>query len=71
MKKFNNYQSVGLVFIAIYLIINYSNVLPDALKGFCFGIGISFMLIGAYAQKHDISEFRNNKIKFFKKLIGR
>ena len=71
MKKLNNYQSLGLLFIVISLISTRFGLLHNIVEGFCVGIGIVLILIGMVANKHDISKFRNYKMNFFKRGIGK
>ena len=71
MKKFNIYHSLGLLFISINLISVQFTLLPDFIEGFCVGIGIVLVFIGMYAYNHDISKFRNNKINFLKRCLGK
>ncbi|MFA6941977.1 MAG: hypothetical protein WCQ54_13525 [Clostridiaceae bacterium] len=69
MKKFNNYQKIGLLLIAINLSSNQFSILPDILNGFCLGAGTALLLIGMYACNHDISTIRNYKINLIKRCF--
>lgn len=71
LKKLNNFICIGLIFNGVYLVSNHFRVIPDFIKGLCAGIGISFILLGAYAEKHDISKLRNYKKALLNKALKR
>ncbi|MED1206101.1 hypothetical protein [Heyndrickxia acidicola] len=64
MKGSKKFFHIGLVIIAIMLLLHlYVIHLPDFIEGFMLGSGIALELIGIYTIKHDISKFRNFKMK--------
>ncbi|NRD79023.1 hypothetical protein HPT25_16805 [Bacillus sp. BRMEA1] len=70
MKGSHKFFRIGLVIIAIMLLLHlYSIHLPDFIEGLMLGSGIALELIGVYAMKHDISKFRNFKMKLLKKVF--
>lgn len=71
MKKLNKYLCIGLFFNGLFLTSNQFRVFPEFLKGLCAGIGLCFIFLGAYAEKHDISKLQNYKKALFKKVLGR
>lgn len=54
MKKLNNYISLGLLFICIFLLGNCTNLLPEFIKGFCVSLGIALIFVGIYYEKNSI-----------------
>ena len=70
MKKINNYLAFGLFFNGIFLLGNRLDIFPEFIKGVCAGAGISLIILGSYAQTHDISKLRNFKKKFDYKETG-
>lgn len=71
LKKFNNYHSFGMIFIAIYLFSIHNDLLPGILEGLCSGLGITLTFVGMYAYNHDISNLRKHKVNFLKKCFGK
>jgi hypothetical protein len=68
VKGFYNYLRIGLAIIAIMIFLHlYAIHLPDFIEGLMFGCGIALEIIGIYAMKHDLSKFRNFKMKLVKK----
>lgn len=71
MKKFNNYINFGLLFNGIFLMGNYTNLLPEFIKGLCVGLGLTLIFIGMYSEKHDISKLKNYKKDILNKLLSK
>jgi hypothetical protein len=71
MKKFNNYVNFGLFFNGIWIISNRFNLLPDLIQGLCAGLGLVLILIGMYAENHEISKLRNYKRILFNRAFGK
>ena len=71
MKNLNNYLKIGILFNVIFLVSNSFNLLPEFAKGFCVGLSIVFILLGLYAQGHDISKIRSYKKNIFKRIISK
>jgi hypothetical protein len=71
MKKFNKYINFGLIFNGISIISYRFNLLPSFVQGLSVGLGIIFILIGMYAQNHDISKFKNYKKNIWNKAFGK
>lgn len=71
MKKLNNYICIGLFFNSLWLVSNRFIVLPEFINGLCVGIALSFMLLGIYAENHDISKLKNYKKALFRKVLRR
>lgn len=70
MKGSKIFFRIGLVIIAIMLLLHlYAIHLPDFIEGLMLGSGIALELIGIYTIKHDISKFRNFKMKLLKKMF--
>lgn len=69
MRKFNNYINLGLLFNGIFLLGNYTGLLPEFIKGLCVGLGFTLIAIGIYSQKHDISKIINYKKVLFNKVL--
>jgi len=40
-------------------------------SGLCVGAGLTFILIGMYAENHDISELRNYKKNLLNRVFGK
>ena len=62
MRKLNNHISFGLLIYVFWAISKEFFQLPEFINGFCLGLSIVLMLLGAYRENHDIT-----KIKKFKK----
>ena len=71
MKKINNYLAFGLLFNGIFLLGNRLDIFPEFIKGVCAGVGISLIILGSYAQTHDISKLRNFKKNILNKLSAK
>jgi hypothetical protein len=71
MKKNNNYIKVGIVLNAFSLFFSRFTIIPDFILGLCLGAGISIMLLGIYAEKHDISKLRSYKLALINKVRKR
>ena len=71
MKKLNNYVCFGLLFNGIGLISSRFNLLPDFIEGLCVGVGLTFILIGMYAENHDISVLKKYKKTLFNRAFGK
>ncbi|GFP75354.1 hypothetical protein [Clostridium fungisolvens] len=69
MRKLNNYLCVGLLINGIWLISSHFNLLPDFIEGLCVGAGLSLILMGLYAENHDISKLKNYKRTLLKKVF--
>lgn len=69
MKKINNYFELGLFFNGIWILSNSFNLLPSFIEGLCCGVGLTLILIGMYAQNHDISKLRVYKKRLLKKVF--
>ncbi|KPU26360.1 hypothetical protein TR13x_10480 [Caloranaerobacter sp. TR13] len=71
MKKFNKYIYFGMFLNGLWLISNRFNLLPDFIEGLCVGAGVTFILIGMYAENHVISELRNYKKSLLNRVFGK
>jgi hypothetical protein len=71
LKRINNYFALGLLFNVINIISTTFELLPNIIEGICIGLGIAFILIGMVSSKYDISKFRNQKMSFLKKHLGK
>jgi hypothetical protein len=68
MKNLNSYIRVGMVLNAFSLIFSRFTIIPEFILGVCLGAGISLMLLGIYAEKHDINELRSYKLALINKV---
>ncbi|MDV4150227.1 hypothetical protein R0131_05185 [Clostridium sp. AL.422] len=64
MRKLNNYICFGLLINVFWIISKQLFQLPEFINGFCVGLAIILILLGAYRENHDI-----NKLKNFKRNI--
>lgn len=71
MKKFNNYTKLGLLFNSIFLLGNYTNLLPEFIKGFCAGLGLVLIFIGIYSENHNISKLRSYKRNILNRILSK
>ncbi|GAA0696467.1 hypothetical protein GCM10008904_00480 [Paraclostridium ghonii] len=71
MKKCNNYINFGIFLNGICLLGNHINVLPEFIKGLCFGLSFILILIGIYSENHDISKLRDYKKMLFSRLLSK
>lgn len=71
MKKFNKYINFGLLFYGIFLLGNYTNLLPEFMKGLCVGLGLTLIFIGMSSENHNISKIRNYKKVLFNKVFAK
>lgn len=71
MKKFNNYTNLGLVFNGVFLFGNYTNLLPEFIKGLCVGLGLILIFIGIYSENHDISKLRSYKKGILNRVLSK
>lgn len=70
-KKFNKYMTTGLLFNGAFLMTREIDAIPEIIKGFFAGFAISLMIIGIYADCHDVSKFQNKKRQFIKRMFNR
>lgn len=71
MHKFNNYTYLGLLLNGLWIFSISFNLLPDFVEGLCVGLGLTFIFIGMYAEKYNISKLRAYKKALFNKTFGR
>ena len=71
MNKFNNYTNLGLVFNGVFLFGNYTNLLPEFIKGLCVGLGLILIFIGIYSENHDISKLRSYKKGILNRVLSK
>lgn len=73
MKKFNNYTNFGLLFNGIFLMGNYTDLLPEFIKGLCVALGLTLTLIfvGRYSENHDISKLRSYKRNILNRVLSK
>lgn len=71
MKKINNYTKFGLLFNAIFLLGNCTNLLPEFIKGFCVGLALILIFIGIYSENHNISKLRNYKKNILNRILSK
>jgi hypothetical protein len=71
MRKLNNYTCLGLLLNGLWLFSIPFNLLPDFIEGLCVGLGLTFIFVGLYAEKHNISKLKNYKKALFNKTFGR
>lgn len=71
MKKFNNYTNFGLLFNGIFLLGNYTGLLPEFIKGLCVGLALILIFIGMYSQNHDISKLISYKKKILNRVLSK
>lgn len=71
MKKFNNYTNLGLLFNGVFLFGNYTNLLPEFIKGLCVGLGLILIFIGIYSENHDISKLRSYKKGILNRVLSK
>ena len=69
-NKLNNFLKFGLLIIGMVLLLDHLLDLPEFIKGFGFGLGLSLELIGAYASKHDMTKFKEFKKRILKSIKG-
>lgn len=68
MRKINNYICFGLLINAFWIISKQFFQLPEFLNGFCAGLSIVLLLLGAYRENHNINKLKNFKRNIFMKL---
>lgn len=68
MRKLNNYIRFGLLIYAFWMISKEFFQLPEFLNGFCAGLSIVLLLLGAYREKHNINKLKNFKRKVILRL---
>lgn len=71
MKKFNNYTNLGLLFNGVFLFGNYTNLLPEFIKGLCVALGLILIFIGIYSENHDISKLRSYKKGILNRVLSK
>lgn len=71
MKRFNKYMTIGLLFNGLFLYMSRFDSVHDFIKGLTAGAAIGLMLLGIYAQNHDISKLRDKKKIIIKRVLGR
>ncbi len=71
MKKFNNYINFGLLFNGIFLFGNYTNLLPEFIKGLCVGLALVLIFMGVYSENHDISKLRGYKKDILNRVLSK
>lgn len=68
MRKLNNYIRFGLLIYAFWMISKEFFQLPEFLNGFCAGLSIVLLLLGAYRENHNINKLKNFKRKVILRL---
>ncbi|MBK1812234.1 hypothetical protein JHL18_16545 [Clostridium sp. YIM B02505] len=71
MKKLNNYINFGLLLNAIGIISSRFNLLPSFTQGVCVGLGLTLILVGIYAENHDLAKLKNYKRNILNKALGK
>ncbi|MCR1949794.1 MULTISPECIES: hypothetical protein [unclassified Clostridium] len=71
MKKFNKYINFGLLFNGVFLLGNYTDLLPEFIKGLSVGLGLTLIFVGVYSENHDISKLRNFKKGIFNQMLSK
>lgn len=64
----NIYFIIGYIAYFIYLGIGHFIELPDMISGFCAGLSIVMLLIGAYTSRHDVNKLREFKRKLLRNI---
>lgn len=68
MRKLNNYIHFGLLIYAFWIVSKEFFQLPEFLNGFCAGLSIVLLLLGAYRENHNINKLKNFKRKVILRL---
>ena len=71
MKKFNKQINFGLLFNGVFLLGNYTDLLPEFIKGLSAGLGLTLIIVGVYSENHDISKLRNFKKGILNKMLSK
>ena len=68
MSKLNNYIRFGLFIYAFWMVSKRLFQLPEFVNGFCVGLSIVLLLLGAYRENHNINKLKNFKRKVILRL---
>lgn len=68
MRKLNNYIRFGLFIYAFWMVFKRLFQLPEFVNGFCVGLSIVLLLLGAYRENHNINKLKNFKRKVILRL---
>lgn len=68
MRKLNNYIRNGLLIYVFSTVSKEFFQLPEFVNGFCVGLSIVLLLLGAYRENHNINKLKNFKRNIFMKL---
>ena len=71
-NKMNHFLMAGLLVISITQILGHLISLPEIIQGFGMGLGLSLELFGVFANKHDLTkfkEFKRNIVKPIRKYL--
>ena len=68
MRKLNNYICFGLFIYAFWMVSKRLFQLPEFVNGFCVGLSIVLLLLGAYRENHNINKLKNFKRKVILRL---
>ncbi|MDU5105125.1 MAG: hypothetical protein E6241_00290 [Clostridium sp.] len=68
MRKLNNYIRFGLFIYAFWMVSKRLFQLPEFVNGFCVGLSIVLLLLGAYRENHNINKLKNFKRKVILRL---
>ena len=68
MRKLNNYIRFGLFIYAFWMVSKRVFQLPEFVNGFCVGLSIVLLLLGAYRENHNINKLKNFKRKVILRL---
>lgn len=68
MRKLNNYIHFGLLIYTFWIVSKEFFQLPEFLNGFCAGLSIVLLLLGAYRENHNINKLKNFKRKVILRL---
>lgn len=69
MKNLTKYTCFALFFNAIWLFLNCFKLIPDVFIHFLAGMGLTLMLLSAFAETHDMKKLKNYKRNLFKKAL--
>lgn len=69
--KNNKYIKWGFLFVVIFMLGNQFNLLPEAIKGLCVGIGFSLIFIGTYSENHSLAKLKNWKSNIKNRFISK
>ena len=68
-KKSNWYLRLGLLLAVVPLGLRRFVPIPDVVQGFCTGLGVVLLMLGAYCTSHRVERLRVRKQRLISSVL--